>query len=74
MTDPTGLAVALAATEALNAAELELANLRAHIDAIALDDVPAWTARRSAGVVAALVDGVAGQLRDLAVRQGSAIA
>lgn len=75
MTDrPNGLDVVLSVTARLNAAELELANLRAHLDAVALDDAPAFTAARCARVVAAMVDDVASDLRDLGARQGSSIA
>jgi hypothetical protein len=73
MDRPNGLDVAMSVTARLNAAELELANLRAHLTAVALDDAPAFNAARSARVVAAMVDDVASDLRSLGARQASVI-
>lgn len=69
--EPTATAVVAAATAALDQAEAELRNLRAHVARInPADPGHAFTAARSAAIIAGITGEVAQRLRDLDARQG----
>lgn len=73
MTDrqaPDASQTVAAATAALDQAEAELRNLRAHLTVVdAGEPAVTFCASRSASIVAGTVGRVADQLRDLAARQ-----
>lgn len=77
MTDrqaPTASQTVAGVTAALDQAEAELKNVRAHLASIDNDSpAVAYCASRSASIVAATVGRVADQLRDLAARQSGSV-